>query len=286
MTSHFYAPVSWIHYKLSILIFFYLTEKYDYVGKLLKPGEEPTDYSDEESATDTENKKENWNQLIHITTLLSHSTYRASCSWQLTLLRSAMGYSNEWDDYLMTHFIINLVSVIINMTEDLMQIILETDSQCACPRKCSCRIYRDNSSISRQRYVTRNTISLQLRCNSMFWVLRIIIPLLKISWCCKVLQHVMTPILCLIADHVQEYTLQDASFMRQSRCSFLNAWENTQVARAMTSVFLWNTRWRHGRSRGETKYTDVCWTSMTKTTVIVIWTVPNSHWFFCLISHG
>ena len=31
------------------------TEKYDYVGKLLKPGEEPTDYSDED---DTE-KKEN-----------------------------------------------------------------------------------------------------------------------------------------------------------------------------------------------------------------------------------
>ena len=34
------------------------TEKYDFVGKLLKPGEEPTEYSDEESATDTE-KKEN-----------------------------------------------------------------------------------------------------------------------------------------------------------------------------------------------------------------------------------
>ena len=34
-----------------------------------------------------------------------------------------------------------------------------------------------------------------------------------------------------------------ASFMHQSRCSFLNAWENTQVARAMTSVFVWNTRW-------------------------------------------
>ena len=42
--------------------------------------------------------------------------------------------------------------------------------------------------------------------------------------------------------------------MRQSRCSFLNAWDNTQVARAMTSVFTRNTRWRHGCSRGETKY--------------------------------
>ena len=34
---------------------------------------------------------------------------------------------------------------------------------------------------------------------------------------------------------------------------FLNAWDNTQVARAMTSVFTRNTRWRHGRSRGETE---------------------------------
>ena len=59
-------------------------------------------------------------------------------------------------------------------------------------------------------------------------------------------------ILCLIprttVTSLSVPTLQDASFMRQSRCSFLNAWENTQVARAMTSVFVWNTRWRHGRS--------------------------------------
>ena len=48
--------------------------------------------------------------------------------------------------------------------------------------------------------------------------------------------------------------LQDASFMHQSRCSFLNVWENTQVACVVTSVFLRNTRWRHGRSWGETKY--------------------------------
>ena len=57
-----------------------------------------------------------------------------------------------------------------------------------------------------------------------------------------------------VTERAQGYTLQDASFMRQSRCSFLNAWENTQVACAMTSVFVWNTRWRHGHSRGETKY--------------------------------
>ena len=31
--------------------------------------------------------------------------------------------------------------------------------------------------------------------------------------------------------------------------------ENTRVSRAMTSVFPRNTRWCHGRSRGETKYT-------------------------------
>ena len=63
-----------------------------------------------------------------------------------------------------------------------------------------------------------------------------------------------------VTDRVQEYTLQDASCLRQSRCSFLNAWENTKVARTMTSVFLRNTRWRHGRSRGETKYRPNEWT--------------------------
>ena len=40
--------------------------------------------------------------------------------------------------------------------------------------------------------------------------------------------------------------------MHQSRGCFLSAWENTQVACVITSVFI---RWRHGRSRGETKYT-------------------------------
>ena len=33
--------------------------------------------------------------------------------------------------------------------------------------------------------------------------------------------------------------------------------KHTIVARAMTSVFLRNARWRHGRSRGETKYSYV-----------------------------
>jgi len=42
-----------IFYKLNFL------EKYDFVGKLLKPGEEPTDYSDvSDSETDKEKKKD------------------------------------------------------------------------------------------------------------------------------------------------------------------------------------------------------------------------------------
>lgn len=30
----------------------YLSEKYDYVGRLLKPGEEPSEYTDEEDTKD------------------------------------------------------------------------------------------------------------------------------------------------------------------------------------------------------------------------------------------
>lgn len=41
---------------------FFFIERYDYVGKLLKPGEEPTNYSDEEGedapAAETSDKKE------------------------------------------------------------------------------------------------------------------------------------------------------------------------------------------------------------------------------------
>lgn len=35
-----------------------LSEKYEYIGKLLKPGEQPTEYSDEEDAKDTKAKKD------------------------------------------------------------------------------------------------------------------------------------------------------------------------------------------------------------------------------------
>ena len=41
-----------------------------------------------------------------------------------------------------------------------------------------------------------------------------------------------------VTERAQGYTLQDASFMRQSQCFFMNMWENTQVACVMTSVFL------------------------------------------------
>jgi len=46
---------------ISKYIFFLITERYDYVGKLLKPGEAPTNYSDEEdegSQQETETKPE------------------------------------------------------------------------------------------------------------------------------------------------------------------------------------------------------------------------------------
>ena len=34
------------------LFLFHVTVKYDYVGKLLKPGEEPTEYTDDEEGKD------------------------------------------------------------------------------------------------------------------------------------------------------------------------------------------------------------------------------------------
>lgn len=36
----------------------YLSEKYDYVGRLLKPGEEPSEYTDEEDTKD--HNKQDW----------------------------------------------------------------------------------------------------------------------------------------------------------------------------------------------------------------------------------
>jgi len=47
----------------SLFFTFFVIERYDYVGKLLKPGEAPTNYSDEEdegSQQETETKSENY----------------------------------------------------------------------------------------------------------------------------------------------------------------------------------------------------------------------------------
>ena len=58
-------------------------------------------------------------------------------------------------------------------------------------------------------------------------------------------RYTVWSILCLIfendsdvTERAQGYTLQDASFMRQSQCSFLNSWENTQLrAQRQSSSF-------------------------------------------------
>ena len=67
-----------------------------------------------------------------------------------------------------------------------------------------------------------------------------------------------------VIERTKGYTLQDTLFMRQSQDSILNAWENTHMLHGIISIFLWNTRWRHGRSQGETKYS----TSLAITSII------------------
>ena len=43
------------------MFYFGFTEKYDHIGKLLKPGEKPTDYSDtEEEQSSHEKSKDDW----------------------------------------------------------------------------------------------------------------------------------------------------------------------------------------------------------------------------------
>lgn len=46
--------IYWIIFCFLCLSF--ISEKYDYIGKLLKPGEAPTDYSDEESTAEGDKK--------------------------------------------------------------------------------------------------------------------------------------------------------------------------------------------------------------------------------------
>ena len=50
---------------------------------------------------------------------------------------------------------------------------------------------------------------------------------------------------------------KNASFVCQSSGIFLNVWENTKVTCAIRSVLFCTTRWRHGRSRGETNYSSI-----------------------------
>lgn len=42
-----------------LFYFFRVTDKYDFVGRLLKPGEEPTSYSDEEEGEQTDEPTQN-----------------------------------------------------------------------------------------------------------------------------------------------------------------------------------------------------------------------------------
>ena len=51
-----------------------------------------------------------------------------------------------------------------------------------------------------------------------------------------------------VTERAQGYTLQDASFSVNPSVPFWACEKtlNTQVVRAMTSVFLWNMRWRQG----------------------------------------
>lgn len=44
--------------KFILGLFSCFPEKYEYIGKLLKPGEQPTEYSDEEDAKDNKTKKD------------------------------------------------------------------------------------------------------------------------------------------------------------------------------------------------------------------------------------
>ena len=63
------------------------------------------------------------------------------------------------------------------------------------------------------------------------------------------------------------------------RYSLLNVWKRRKMARAITSVFIRNTRWGHSRSRGETKYRLSCLTYLDIQCAI------NIHCRYMLNSH-
>ena len=48
---------------------------------------------------------------------------------------------------------------------------------------------------------------------------------------------------------------------------FLYMWEKLHVQYVVTSVFLWNMRWRYGHSQGETKYSHDSWILYHNTSV-------------------
>lgn len=70
-----YAVNWWFYIKL---IIYYFSEKYDYVGRLLKPGEAPNNYSDEEeeaTSTETSEKpKDEW--IFCVAWFKKYCTYR------------------------------------------------------------------------------------------------------------------------------------------------------------------------------------------------------------------
>lgn len=45
-------------FETSCLIFDFISVKYDFVGRLLKPGEQPRNYSDEDSVAEEKNKND------------------------------------------------------------------------------------------------------------------------------------------------------------------------------------------------------------------------------------
>ena len=86
-----------------------------------------------------------------------------------------------------------------------------------------------------------------------------------------------------ITDRVQEYTLQDASFMRQSRYSFMNTWEKNHKLRA---------RWQASSFGIRTDFTVVldvrqsivCGAMSRRTKVVVIFCFSIVHAFWKLYS--
>lgn len=52
MTPKYLTGKGQIEFSLSLILFVVFLEKYDYVGRLLKPGDEPSEYTDEEDIKD------------------------------------------------------------------------------------------------------------------------------------------------------------------------------------------------------------------------------------------